>query len=220
MQKTRIIGLFICFFACWGAIYWFDVPEPAKHTNLVLSEIPLQLGEWTGSDTEIQDETLQVLEARSFINRAYRNAAGQQMSVHVALWHDEDVSECPHHPLICYSGAGWKLQDREKTTFQFDGREHPIELMAFERNGVRVVTGHWFQAGDNYYTSADSIQERLFLWNIRKHQFDRVKILLQSDRSSIDEAKPEIQKFAELIKQHFNEQSHAKNDASVAGSKG
>jgi len=211
MQKTRIVALVTCLFTSWVVLQWFDSSRSAKHTDLVLSEFPVQLGEWKGNDTEIQDETLEVLKARSYVNRTYLNAAGQRMDVHIAIWHDSDVSECPHPPQICYPGAGWNLQDRQKATFNVDGREYPIEFMAFEKKGLRVVTGHWFQAGENFYTNADSLEERLSLFSIRRHQFDRVKVLLQSDRPSIEAAKSGLQKFAASVIESFNEQHRTKN---------
>jgi hypothetical protein len=133
------------------------------------------------------------------------------MGAHVALWHDSDVSECPHHPTICYPDAGWVLKDRQKTTFQSEGREYPIELIAFEKNGVRVVSAHWFQAGDNLYTSADTLSERLALLRISGYRYDRLKVLLQSDRPSIEQARPDIEEFAALIIASFNEQHRANN---------
>ncbi len=37
--------------------------------NFTLSSLPMQLGEWEGSDAEIRDDTVRVLGAQSHLNR-------------------------------------------------------------------------------------------------------------------------------------------------------
>jgi EpsI family protein len=216
MQTKRIVILAASLVVSYAAVSWVRSANdrPPSPPDVELANIPLQLGEWSGEEVEIQDDTVQVLKAHSFINRSYRDPVGQLMGVHLAIWADGSGSLAPHHPEICYPAAGWELMARRTTEFSTAYGNYPIELLQFKRDGQQVVVGVWFQAGASHYVNSGSLQAQLFLLWGQKDQPAVIKVMLQSQQPTLDAAEPEIAGFAAMIVDAIEQQRASNLEAS------
>lgn len=72
----------------------------------LLDEVPMQIGDWSGTDQEVTAETQEVAGARGFVNRTYRNSNGDAVGVWLIVGHARDTAD--HVPTICYAASGFK----------------------------------------------------------------------------------------------------------------
>ncbi|MCY2978682.1 MAG: EpsI family protein [Planctomycetota bacterium] len=201
MMKSRIVLLFVLLAASYGLITWVESGSGlAIAPNVDLSAFPQTIDGWVGEDIEIPDDTVQVMQADQYVNRVYRDAMGQEISMHVANWLNKvTISEAPHHPEICYPAAGWVIQERRTTQIKTAAGDIPMELISYQKGQKRVVSCHWFQVADVYFYSSSGFQrQRHRFWGMKAWP-STTKILLQTGAPTVDSAKERLEGFATLI---------------------
>lgn len=101
----------------------------------LLDTVPSQIGDWTGVDSEVDDETREVAGARGFVSRTYSNpSTGQTVSVWLIVGHARDTAD--HQPTTCYGGNGFsggKSKTKHTLTLD-DGSEATFFTALFEKN--------------------------------------------------------------------------------------
>jgi EpsI family protein len=203
IMTARLAWLLILFTVAFASVGWLQwrsnalAPKPIGKLDV---EIPLEFGTWTGVETPVEDETVQVLKAYSHFNRRYNSINGASMLLHAANWENGyTISPAPHHPEVCYQAAGWKIIERRMVTCDYPEGPFPMELILFESRGNRVVTAHWFQTGGVRYANlAQFSKERNRFLASRKWPGTE-KFLLQVSKPTINEAEPILIEFAKEL---------------------
>jgi EpsI family protein len=146
--------------------------------------LPMQLGSWTGVDTEIDKRLIRNINAFSTLNRSYENAQGRQILVHLATFASAEVS-LPHPPGLCYKSAGWDVgSDRTNKTEE----TLPYRSMIVDRDGERAVITYWYQMGQAISTDRNELRGALqrIRWKGERWA-PLVKVLLHVPVGSSDE---------------------------------
>ncbi len=204
MLKINHVVLITLLVASYASVAWvrsgysFTVAPP----DFVLADLPLELGPWRGEELSIQDDTIRVMNAHSFVNRVYRDSIGRSVSMHAAVWTKaaEVGQTTPHHPQVCYPAAGWEIMGRRKTSFDLAGTQVPMECMLLQRRGESVVVGHWYEMGDKVFTSPDQgVTALCSLWG-EPIWPSSVKFLVQTPGNSLADAEPLLIEFCSLMR--------------------
>lgn len=189
-----LMGLSFAAVFCVRSGYQFSVMQPP----LDLESIPLAFESWRGEDIEVQQETLGVLSASSYIQRRYTDLIGREVSLHAAIWGTvEEVGiAAPHHPEICYPSANWTIMDRQIVEVTTDQAVIPLELIHFQRQSSSLITAHWYRMGDYFFTRRQEARKKLIsLWGTKAWPCTE-KYLLQTNQDDIETAWPLLSKFA------------------------
>lgn len=201
-MKKRGLILLTMLVMSFLSVAWMNMSDggPLVAPDVDLSVIPATIDGWKGVDIELDEETDVVLGATSSINRLYNDALGRQVSFHAATWKNEKtINPAPHHPQVCYAGAGWRLLDRRSVEVPSATGPVPMELILFEKDGSRVVTGHWFRVGEAAFLASDGFQkQRRRFWGL-KYWPNSTKFLLHTVSPSLDAAEGTLIEFASLI---------------------
>jgi len=199
-RTLSFVLLMLFGFGSLGWLQWQSQSKQPKPIGVLEQVIPVKFGEWSSQDLPMEDQTIQVLKAHSFINRLYTRASGASVSLHAANWQNEEtIAPAPHHPEVCYPGAGWKILERRMVNCPSDDGEFPMELMLFERNGQRVVTGHWFQTGGLRYAEGSQFQkERHRFWGTRAWPGTE-KFLLQCSSATLSSGQEVLLEFTQAL---------------------
>lgn len=189
------------------AVAWLqsNVSAVAEVPQYSLEDFPKQIGDWVGEDVSVQKATVEVLDAHSYINRLYRDRSGRSVYLHIAIWTNEvNLTPAPHHPDVCYRAAGWQILSRQSTTLPNAVDEAPLEFISFRKQGLAVVTGHWYQMGDSKYThSGNLFSQRLHYFGAQSWPYS-IKILMQVDAPNIETVQPMLEDFTELVGEELN----------------
>lgn len=113
-----------------------------------LAEIPLTVGDWVGTETEIQATTQEYMRknfADDYTSRHYVNAtAGVRADLYVVYCASRPAGILGHRPGVCYPAHGWIPDSVEKTEFESAlGSKVPCLIQRFHKpvpNYQEVVT--------------------------------------------------------------------------------
>lgn len=155
-----------------------------------------QIGEWQGEAPRTLDEkVLEVLRLNNYVDRVYRNAEGEWMSLYVGYFEDQKSGQTIHSPKNCMPGAGWNFEQTETVTFEIESDQHPtIHFKALRgmllNKKQRMLSYYWYQSRGRFM--AGEIAHKWFLITdaIRYNRTDGalVRVLAPLDAESDLEA--------------------------------
>lgn len=135
-----------------------------------LSSLPLHLGEWSGQEFSLDQQTLDILGQGEFLLRDYEDASQPQPNIglFIAYFPSQKAGDTIHSPNHCLPGAGWVPTLRQEVRISRpDGSSFPVNRYVVSKEGNRQLVLYWFQAHGRavaseywakYYLVADSIR--------------------------------------------------------------
>ena len=135
-----------------------------------LSSLPSQIDGWKGTDSVLDQETLDILGPGEFLVRDYENTSQPQpwIDLYIAYFPSQKAGDTIHSPNHCLPGAGWVPTSREVVQItRSDGSSFPVNRYVVAKAGDRQLVLYWFQAhgrvvasewSAKYYLIADSIR--------------------------------------------------------------
>jgi EpsI family protein len=139
-----------------------------------LSSLPSQIDGWTGTDSVLDQQTLDILGPGEFLVRDYQNADRQKtqpepwVNLYMAYFPTQKAGDTIHSPNHCLPGAGWVPTSREKIEIaRPDGSSFPVNRYVVSKGSDRQLVLYWFQAHGRavaseyqakYYLVADSVR--------------------------------------------------------------
>ena len=111
-----------------------------------------QIGEWKGeTPRELDEKILEVLRLNNYVDRVYRNAKGEWISLYVGYFEDQKSGQTIHSPKNCLPGAGWNFATGEEVSLTIESDEFPpITLKALRgilvKQNQKLLSYYWFQS--------------------------------------------------------------------------
>lgn len=180
----------------WGPNNFGDAS--VESPTFSVEELPMQLGEWTGEDVDLDPMLFAAIDPRSALNRIYQTKLGEQASVHVALW-DTGMLTTPHIPTLCYELSGWTMEGSPTKVDLPDSSEEAM-LIVYNRANTRVAILYWYQIGEAMFFDHDGARSATRgVWNSPTRP-PLVKVLLQVPANDLEEAERALVKLAQEIR--------------------
>ena len=135
-----------------------------------LSSLPSQIDGWTGADSVLDQQTLDILGPGEFLIRDYENVSQPQpwINLYIAYFPTQKMGDTIHSPNHCLPGAGWVPTSREMVQItRPDGTSFPVNRYVVSKSGERQLVLYWFQAHGRavaseywakYYLVSDSVR--------------------------------------------------------------
>ena len=130
---------------------WIDLSREASYGVELLKQVPKDIGDWNGKDSEeVDEQVLRVAGAKGFVSRDYKNEkTGQFVSVWMIVGHARDTAE--HTPDVCYPASGYQTYE-ERNQYEIDVEGMPVQCwtgmfqrrLAVGESNVRVFWT-WFR---------------------------------------------------------------------------
>jgi hypothetical protein len=113
-----------------------------------LSEIPTEIGSWTGQDVAIPDSILRIAGNDDYIYRLYQGTTTDDW-VHVYVsYSGRPRTMVGHRPSVCYVAAGWVCEETVQSEFQrTDSQSAPCLIHRFYKpgaDGVQLVVLNYY----------------------------------------------------------------------------
>ncbi|MEA5112580.1 MAG: VPLPA-CTERM-specific exosortase XrtD [Geobacteraceae bacterium] len=127
-----------------AASYGIDFREK---TPLVkpFSSLPLQIGEWKGTQTAMEQKFLDVLKLSDYAMIDYRNPTGREINFYVAYNSSQSKGEATHSPGTCLPGSGWDFRESGAASIpESAGTTMQVSKAFMEKSGVRQLVYYWF----------------------------------------------------------------------------
>jgi EpsI family protein len=113
-----------------------------------LSQIPRTIGGWAGSDSGIDQESLDVLGAGDFLSRVYvRNGEPAPIGLFIGYFPTQRTGTTIHSPKHCLPGAGWAFESSEYRDLKdASGKLHNVGEYIVANGGNRQLVIYWYEA--------------------------------------------------------------------------
>jgi EpsI family protein len=171
--------------------------------RLTLESFPHQLGDWTGTDQEIDKDSLRVLGHGEFLSRSYSNGQNPAVDLFIAYFPSQRSNETPHSPQHCLPGAGYIPLENKRVMISMPGHApFPVNRYIISKGGVRSIVIYWFWAHDRGVASEYWAKYYLVADSIRMHRSDGSMIRIVSTMlpgESADDAEQRLLPFINLV---------------------
>lgn len=126
-----------------------------------LANLPLEIGEWQGTDVPLSAGVQRIAGNDDFVNRQYvQRRTGQRVSLYVG-YTARPRTMLRHRPTVCYPSAGYSLLGSRVHMAPIAGESRPVRLHAFLKPGVResrvlvlsfyILNGAWTVDEDSFW---------------------------------------------------------------------
>ena len=111
----------------------------------------MQIDGWTGTDSVLDQQTLDILGPGEFLVRDYEERAASSPN-HGSIstshtFRTQKAGDTIHSPNHCLPGAGWVPTSREMVRIpRPDGSSFPVNRYVVSKLGERQLVLYWFQA--------------------------------------------------------------------------
>jgi len=142
--------------------------------RISLGSLPSQIDGWTGTDSVLDKQTLDILGPGEFLVRDYENKSQQEaarepwIDLYIAYFPSQKAGDTIHSPNHCLPGAGWVPTSREIVRLNGpDGTSFPVNRYIVAKGQDRQLVLYWFQAHGRavaseywakYYLVSDSVR--------------------------------------------------------------
>ncbi|MGA2888178.1 MAG: exosortase C-terminal domain/associated protein EpsI [Terracidiphilus sp.] len=113
-----------------------------------LSQLPTSIAGWTGSDLQIEQQTLDVLGAGDFLSRVYTQSAQMApIALFIGYFPTQRTGQTIHSPKHCLPGAGWVFESSSYVDLlDVNGKLHRVGEYVIANGEVRQFVIYWYQA--------------------------------------------------------------------------
>jgi EpsI family protein len=188
-----------------GGFFVFRAPHgksmPLKQPIFTFED---QIGEWKGETPRTLDpKVMEVLRVNNYVDRIYRNAQGEWISLYVGYFADQKSGQTIHSPKNCLPGSGWNFETSQTVSFEIESSEYPpIPFKALRgilvNKKERMLAYYWFQSRGHFMASEYWHKFYLITDAIRYNRTDGslVRVLAPlSENSDIDAIDAELRAF-------------------------
>ena len=113
-----------------------------------LAQIPRTIAGWSGSDIQIDQESLDVLGAGDFLSRVYaRDTDLNSIDLFVGYFPTQRTGVSIHSPRNCLPGAGWAFESSQYLDLtDVNGKAHRVGEYIITDGENRQFVIYWYQA--------------------------------------------------------------------------
>jgi EpsI family protein len=113
-----------------------------------LSQLPMAIGGWTGSDQPIDQETRDVLGAGDFLSRIYtQGSTSAQISLFIGYFPTQRTGQTIHSPKHCLPGSGWTFESSDSVILvDANGKPHRVGEYIIANGEAKQFVIYWYQA--------------------------------------------------------------------------
>jgi len=117
-------------------------------TSEPLAHIPPTIAGWTGSDVQIDQETLDVLGKGDFLSRVYtQKEQPSPIGLFIAYFPTQRTGVTIHSPKNCLPGAGWTFESSQYVNLNdAKGKAHRVGEYVIADGENRQFVIYWYQA--------------------------------------------------------------------------
>lgn len=177
---------------------------PTAKGEMPVSRLPMQIGEWRGTDLAVDKRAYEILETKNLILREY--ARGDD-KVYLYLIYSQDNRKVSHPPEVCFEGSGIAIVKKEKIPLELaEGRKVIANKLIVENGGSSNLVIYWYKAGRHHLDNYLKQQLRIALSRLQFKQTSGALIRLTSEipPSGQQKALQNIRQFAKEASRYFD----------------
>ncbi len=178
---------------------WLSSKEPSQKNALYAKELPMQVDGWTGSDFDVDEKTLQILETDDVLMREYKK--DDIPPVELCVVFASNNRKVSHPPEVCYSGGGWSVEENQSISFSEKSDEYPdfkANKLIIEKGVKKQLVLYWYKCNKryatNYYQQQINIAKSQLITGNSTSGLIRTSTIIENN--DVTEAMMRLQKFS------------------------
>jgi EpsI family protein len=135
--------------AGFGILSWvLLLQDPLDVDWRRLGELPLRVGDWQGTEIDLDSGVEEILDADFNLQRRYHHPLGDYVWLYVGYYGTERGGRPEHTPWQCYPSAGWVIVRSEVVDAVPVAGQPPVQAneLLVERSGERRLVHFWYQS--------------------------------------------------------------------------
>lgn len=169
MQKLliRYVILIIILIIFSLSTIWLQVNQPKHKTDVDISKIPLNVGDWKGEEILVDRQTKDVLETDSVLMRRYVNIKNNER-IDLAVVYYKNNRIAFHLPESCLLGHGSRLTNREIEKINLpNGKNFYATKLSIKNDVTNNLVVYYFESGTLRSSSYLSFRWQILLNKLR-----------------------------------------------------
>lgn len=177
-SKTSLAAACILIVLAGAFSYFLRYSRVQPEQGPDFSQIPYQLGRWTGTEQRFGEFAYDVLGADTTTYRIYRDAYGRQVYLFIAYFKSQKYGGQIHSPRHCLPGGGWTIQAHEDRVLAGPGGapEVPVNLLKVTHEAYAEYMWYWFVTRGGVNPSEYGLKLDLVFNSLRLQPTDAVFI--------------------------------------------
>ncbi len=202
-SKQFIVTLSILLVALAVSLPSYLIVPSAKEEVLV-SKLPLQIGEWQGRDLPVEERAFEILETRNLVLREY---AKGDTKVYLYIIYSQDNRKVSHPPEVCFEGSGITIVNKDKIQLELVGGKNIFaNKLLVEKDGINNTIVYWYKAGEYHIDNYLKQQLRIALSRLQLKRTSGALIRISAEvmPSTPDRALEDVRAFAKDVSAYFS----------------
>lgn len=119
--------------------------RPVEDPELpVFHNVPKIVGDYIGTDEQIEPEFLTILGADATMFRSYRNGDGRAVWLFIGYFKSQQENSQIHSPKHCYPGAGWNLAKEDDAALLIGDDTISSKHLVLSNGEEKQIVLYWF----------------------------------------------------------------------------
>jgi len=149
-----------------------------KHSENILpnkdfSTFPMEISEWSGEKSSLDDKVYNILGVEDYILANYRSNPDKIVNLYVGFYQSQKEGDIIHSPKNCMPGAGWKITRTAHEEIRIGDGEHArVIKLILQKGSQKQVVLYWFQSRGRIISSEYAQKIWLVVDSIFKNRTD------------------------------------------------
>jgi EpsI family protein len=193
-----IVAIVVLLLIAVGTWFVRDAGGMSKGASLPVEkfeELPMEIGDFNGEDTQLDERLFRRISAAEAISRSYADSSGKVITLHGSII-GHFVRAIPHSPTVCYPVAGWTLIEQKQVKVDVPGGK-PIDVTSviYEMNGQRIMIFFWYQFGDEVVGDSIGLSKVLKKYRSADSWPSLIKFLIQATVTTPEQTEEVLKSF-------------------------
>ncbi len=198
----------LAIFLIAAAVTFFAGQTERIAPNKPFSEFPLDIDEWKGVTSELDEKVYNILGVEDYILANYRKPSGEMVNLYVGFYQSQKEGDIIHSPKNCMPGAGWNITETSIETVPLDstGKNMKVIKLLLQKGQEKQIVLYWFQSRGRIISSEYMEKVWLVIDSIFRHRTDGsfvrlITPVVKDETTSVNLLK----EFAQKAFPHLNE---------------
>ena len=161
---------------------------------------PLQLDEWHGQQSKIEQKFLDELKLNDYIIADYQNDNSEMVNLYLAYYESQRSGAAAHSPKSCIPGGGWRIKSH--SVIDIAGINKQANRLLIRKGDYGQLVYYWFDQRGRNITNEYMVKWYLFWDSLTLGRTDgsliRLTTTLQPGED-VAKADKRIAEFAQLV---------------------
>lgn len=203
-SRGMTVRLFIVVFILLGGTVLLHAMShgEAMAPRQPLANLPVSIGNWTGTEIPLDADTLRVLGLTDYANREYISSNQPLVWLYIGYYASQRTGDTIHSPKNCLPGAGWDpIRSGYATIPLTDGETIKVNEYVIAQGLDKQLVFYWYQGRDRVIASEYWGKFWMIHDAITRNRTDGalVRLITPIGSDGEDGAHDRLEKFAQIL---------------------